>query len=454
MNKIIFKNIDINNIISKYDNQLTILELLNEINYDTKNIYINKFWDNIEHDKWIYIDNELILWLDYIDIKRGKDSICKILKRHFKELDDYKILNNSEFILEDFLDAIAASRNITEDNRGIHNKQYIITSPDCFKELCMHVGTTRSKEIKRYYLELEKIFKFYLRYQSKYQELKNTETQQKLQNKDEELKKNIINDKYKINALVQSLDIKPVVYFGYINEYVLKFGHSNNIQNRIKQHEKTYGSFKIIYIKECHNNKLIESKINQFAKENNILDNINLNNKNYIELIKLTAEFTIDILINKIEYECANLSKNNDELVNKLQNEIKNLQEQIEKLQIDKENTKESIQTPILKKYNCTKCNKFSTNKLHDYNDHLNRKYKCDEKREEKKYICHKCNLIFTKPSQLELHLNRKVSCDEILKCNKCCKIFKLLYNYTQHTNKCNLYIITRDRNSINTDIT
>ena len=42
--KIILKNIDINNIISKYDNQLTILELFSIINYDTKNIYINKFF--------------------------------------------------------------------------------------------------------------------------------------------------------------------------------------------------------------------------------------------------------------------------------------------------------------------------------------------------------------------------------------------------------------------------
>lgn len=189
---------------------------------------------------------------------------------------------------------------------------------------------------------------------------------------------------------------------------------------------------------------MIESKINQFAKENNVLDNININNKNYVELIKLTENFTIDILINKIEYECATLSKNNDELVNKLQNEVKHLQEQIKKLQIEKEKEKDKEkenQTNTannLKKYNCTKCNKFSTNKLHDYNDHLNRKYKCDEIRETKKYYCHKCNFIFIKPSQLELHLNRKVSCDEILKCNACNKVFKLLYNYQQHIKKCN----------------
>ena len=197
MNKIIFKNIDINNIISKYDNHLSILELLNEIKYDTKNIYINKFWDNIEHDKWIYIDNELILWLDYKDIKHGKEQIIKLLKKYNKENDEYKILNNSSFILEDFCSGITPAQNINEEKRGAHNKQYILTSPDCFKELCMHVGTSRSKEIKKYYIELEKVFKFYLQYQAKYQELENKKIQEELENKDKELedekKKNIKN---------------------------------------------------------------------------------------------------------------------------------------------------------------------------------------------------------------------------------------------------------------------
>ena len=180
MDKIIFNNININNIISKYDNQLTIPELLNEINYDGKNIYINKFWNNIEHDKWIYIDNDLILWMEYIDIRRGKENIMNLLKRYFIEYDDYRILNNSEFILEDFMPVSERHKNIDNEKRGIHNKKFIIVSPDCFKELCIHVGTSRSQEIKRYYLELEKVFKFYLQYQSKYQELKNTEINKSL----------------------------------------------------------------------------------------------------------------------------------------------------------------------------------------------------------------------------------------------------------------------------------
>ena len=431
-----------------------LISYINKYNYQINKIYIDKFWSNINNKDWIYVDDQLIEWIGF-NISTGKAKFSNIIKENFIIGIDFKVYNY-EKLNRIFHSPTGADENNEEiltykdKLKNIHNRTtHIILSPKCFKKSLMMIRTEKANQIRDYYVDIEELCLEFNKYL-----LQNKDNE--LQHKDEELKKNIINDKYKINALIQSLDIKPVVYFGYINEYILKFGHSNNIQNRIKQHEKTYGSFKIIYIKECHNNKLIESKINQFAKENNVLDNININNKNYIELIKLTDDFTIDILINKIEYECTNLSKNNDELVTKLQNEIKNLQEQIEKLQIEKNNSKESTRHPVLKKephmgsefdyvtgsrkkYNCTKCNKFSTNKSHDYNDHLNRKYKCDEIREGKKYNCHKCNLIFTKPSQLELHLNRKVSCDEVLQCKICCKIFKLLYNYTQHTNKCKL---------------
>lgn len=49
----------------------------------------------------------------------------------------------------------------------------MIVSTDCFKQSLMLLRTNKAKEIRKYYIELEKIFKFYLQYQAKYQELKN-----------------------------------------------------------------------------------------------------------------------------------------------------------------------------------------------------------------------------------------------------------------------------------------
>ena len=72
MSNLTLKNINIVNIIDINSKILTIKELLKHVNYDINNIYIDQFWDNIENEKWIYIDNELILWMDYKDTKRGK----------------------------------------------------------------------------------------------------------------------------------------------------------------------------------------------------------------------------------------------------------------------------------------------------------------------------------------------------------------------------------------------
>jgi len=54
--------------------------------------------------------------------------------------------------------------NNKEEKRGGSNKSYILMNSDCFKNICMLVNTNKSKDIRQYYIEVEKIFKFYLKY--------------------------------------------------------------------------------------------------------------------------------------------------------------------------------------------------------------------------------------------------------------------------------------------------
>ena len=55
-----------------------------------------------------------------------------------------------------------------------HNKtKHLIISPKCFKKTLMLIRTTKSSEIRKYYIELEDIFKDYLKYQTNYQKLEN-----------------------------------------------------------------------------------------------------------------------------------------------------------------------------------------------------------------------------------------------------------------------------------------
>ena len=300
MNSIILKNLDLTTII-KHDFQLlTIKELLNKVNYNLDNLFIDRFWNNIKDDKWIYLDNELILWLGYKELNKGKENILRILKKYNKENDDYKILNNTEFDINNFCSPQTLEQNINEEKRGAHNKQYIILSPDCFKELCIHVGTKKSKEIKKYYIELEKIFKFYLEYQNKYRELE-------LDNKNIELDNTIKNNKLdKHKYLIEKFNYKQCIYVIEVNineKNLIKIGSTKNIYDRILAMNTTYSSKCILLdIYECKNNyREIEQYIlsNKDVKENLYKEKIN--NVMPKEIIHLSVDFNYNQLIHIIK---------------------------------------------------------------------------------------------------------------------------------------------------------
>ena len=299
MSIINLKNVDLTSII--HNNELlTIKELLYKINYNLDNLYIDRFWNNTQNDKWIYLDNELILWLGYKELNKGKENILRILKKYNKENEDYKILNNNEFDINNFCSPQTIDQNINEEKRGAHNKQYIILLPDCFKELCMHIGTSKSKEIKKYYIKLEKIFKFYLEYQNKYREIE-------LDNNKKELDNTIKNNKLdKHKYLIEKFNYKQCIYVIEVNineKNLIKIGSTKNIYDRILAMNTTYSSKCILLdIYECENNyREIEQYIlsNKEVKENLYKEKIN--NVMPKEIIHLSVDFNYNQLIHIIK---------------------------------------------------------------------------------------------------------------------------------------------------------
>ena len=246
MNKIILKNINLTDLVNNNTDLLTIKELLNKVNYNLDNIYIDRFWYNIKDDKWLYLDDELILWLEYNEIRRGKEQIIKLLKKYFIENEDYKILNHTEFDINYFYadprparnkdkfdinnccSSQTIEQNLNEEKRGVHNKKYITVSPDCFKELCMHVGTKKSKEIKKYYIELEKVFKFYLEYQNEYQKLQLENKNNELKNKEKEL----LNAKDKVMDMARDFKHKELEFDDFIYIATNEYYHKQNVYKK------------------------------------------------------------------------------------------------------------------------------------------------------------------------------------------------------------------------------
>lgn len=162
MNNFEFENINFSNLINKEDGILSLSKFLNKINYNNANLYIDEFWNSISsNDKWIYIDSELLLWLKYKDIKEGKKKVIKFLKNFFNENNDYNILNKTNFNIENYK---RFNSETNDDNRGIHNKKFIVVSPLCFQELCIFVKTSRSIEVSKYVNEMVKILNIYSSY--------------------------------------------------------------------------------------------------------------------------------------------------------------------------------------------------------------------------------------------------------------------------------------------------
>ena len=201
--------INLNDILTKYPKLLNITDLLFIINYDINKIYIDKFWNNIESEDWIYLDAELINWFGYKEIAGGKEQLIKIIKREFEIEEDYKILNNDEYI---------------ESIENNNNFKHILMNSDCFKNICMLVGTSKSKDIRQYYIEIEKIFKFYLKYTSEF-------------NKYELEKSKLIKNRY-INKTELKLD--SILYLittkNKAKENIFKFGSTINEKSRISSY--------------------------------------------------------------------------------------------------------------------------------------------------------------------------------------------------------------------------
>ena len=142
-------NQELNNYITKYHNQID-------------NIYIDKFWNNINNKQWIYVDEILIEWIGF-NISTGKAKYLKLIKENFKEVIDYKIYDYEEInkIFHSPLGAYENNKEILEFKdklKEVHNRTiHLILSPKCFKKSLMMIRTEKANSIREYYIDIEEV---------------------------------------------------------------------------------------------------------------------------------------------------------------------------------------------------------------------------------------------------------------------------------------------------------
>lgn len=83
------------------EQQLTIREFIDQRNDNIDALYVDKFWQSISDDKWIYVGDEMLSWMGYeesTEESKPKWRYLHLLKSsHVKENEDYKYLTSSEF---------------------------------------------------------------------------------------------------------------------------------------------------------------------------------------------------------------------------------------------------------------------------------------------------------------------------------------------------------------------
>ena len=143
----------------------------------------------------------------------------------------------------------------------------------------------------------------------------------------------IINEKQKEveQALISQFPVNTeCVYFGTIDnsnengEKLIKFGHTNDLSNRVSYHHKHYNNFFLKNAFRVQNKVEIENLIKNHPKIKPQLRNIKIHDKNKTEIIAYDDSFTIDKLTKIIKeiiqtkiYSIENfnkLTKRNDEL--------------------------------------------------------------------------------------------------------------------------------------------
>jgi phage anti-repressor protein len=232
-------------------------KLLNKIKShfttDEQHMFVTSFYCylNYSDDEFVIDFDTVWEWMGYFDKKTAKRTLTK----HFTQDVEYTISLGQN-----------AERSVP---KGGENKETIMITLNTFKDMCMRANTKKAKEIRTYFIKLEKIL----------MELVNEEASElRLQLEHNE---NLLEQK---NTLLQSTEtalqaeqkkFADYTRRRYINEppgervYALqgdehdpnsdtKIGTTDSLRDREGNHNTSNAKSKVVYAKACHNGKLLE----------------------------------------------------------------------------------------------------------------------------------------------------------------------------------------------------
>ena len=305
-------------------------------------LFIGSFYCYLKYDKkkdYVINLDDIWKWLGFTQ----KVSAKRLLEKQFIENIDYIFLFDLEVK--------------QKGGSGGHNKETIMLNIKTFKSLCLKSGTKKADEIHEYFIKLEEILhdvineesqELRLQLENKNSELiqKSIEFKQELEQTKikSEIEKKLLREKTLLQQFPKNVQC---IYYGIIDnksisgENLIKFGNSNNLQERVDTHKKTYDNFILYNVFKVSNKIQIENAIKNHLILKKKRRGIMINNKNYTELLAIN-DYTFDEIDNMIEkiieeyeYNVENYIKTLE--INKILNiEISTLKEENEKLKKEK----------------------------------------------------------------------------------------------------------------------
>jgi len=308
------------------------------------NTYQNKLICKIKEN---FTDNEQQMFVGsfYCYLNYNKNEFVIDLDDVWKWL-GFQTKFNSKRLLEkyfriniDYIKSLLQSEKQSSHIKGGHNKETFLLTIPTFKKLCLKADTKKADEIHEYFIKLEETLHDVIQEES-------NELKQQLEEKNVELvNQTVANEKEKDKLREQTLleqfpKNSQCVYYGIIdnvsckNETLIKFGNSNHLRYRVKQHKDTYQNFCLVNAFKVENKLQIESAIKEDSLFIERQRTITLKNKKYVELLNMDGlalsvlDKTIKDIIKNIEFSPENYIKilNENKLLKKelyKKNEIK-----------------------------------------------------------------------------------------------------------------------------------
>lgn len=191
-----------------------------------------------------------------IDLDDVYSYIGFINKATAKRSLESSFIHNTEYISTDSepINKVLLNFQVEQkekDNRGGHNKQTILMTPDTFRDLCLQARTEQGKKIRQFYMKMIDITYKYIQSKST---TKIKELEDQLQSKSLLRQRKL----YELGDTVYVWDDKSGNY---------KVGSTDNMNAREKTYFCHQSTGEMCYVKRCNNKTLLEDVVHHMLRK-------------------------------------------------------------------------------------------------------------------------------------------------------------------------------------------